>query len=69
MEIYILIVIAVVVFCICFIYWYTRWMDKNTKRYSNVVEKTTLDLEPFGDETIDFEEEEVQRTGLLIDVI
>ena len=67
MEIYILIVIAVVFFCICFIYWYTLWMDKNTKRYSNV-EKTTLDLEPF-DETIDFEEEEVQRTGLLIDVI
>lgn len=60
---------AVLVGCLLFSSAYMLWMHRQRlRRYKYKKQNVKLELEPFDELEIDFEEEEVQRKTLLINI-
>lgn len=60
---------AVLVGCLLFSSAYLLWMQRQRLRqYKYKKENIKLELEPFDELEVDFEEEEVQRKNLLIHI-
>ncbi len=59
--------VAVVIFlCIIYAASYVIWMRRQWVDYRYKKDSVKLELEPFDDEHIDFEEEEIQRGKLIV---
>ena len=59
--------VALVLFlCIIYAASYIIWMRRQWVDYRYKKETVELELEPFGDEELNFEEEEIQRGKLIV---